>query len=289
MLNYPLLYLEHLSPRDLDLLAETAEGDSAEIRAQLVRHPEIVDDLLASPRLFERLLGVGRNLEPGVTPFLVFGVLVHRAALELRRASFVAEWSAPHKRLPVFDVAPLRDFLDDGGRRFFLIELLASFTRVAGGHWWVRTRRGLRRRRFSELDLVRLVPFVEQAPAATSPALYRRLGDVALFLSGVFPDHTAESPYDAVHRELLGRSAGLGAGEVAVGGGTDESALAFLETLGQRWYRRARQEAATRIGVAPVYLDDVAERFGAARRVLNHVSDRHLFHLQPGWLMGPGG
>ena len=33
----------------------------------------------------------------------------------------------------------------------------------------------------------------------------------------------------------------------------------------------------------PPVLGDVANRFSAARRVLNHLADQHLYRLQPGW------
>jgi hypothetical protein len=292
VLNYPLLYLEHLSRRDLQVLGETVPADPAAVSARIREDPSVVDDFLASALLFDRLFGEDRSVQAGVTPFLIFGVLVNRSAAEVRRARYVAEWVEPGKRLPVFDVDPLRDFVDDGVRRFFLIELLSSFTRVASGHWWVRTRRGFRRRRFSELDLARLVEFAEQGPAAVRPALYRRLGDVSLFLSGVFPDHSAARPLDARDREMLARSAGPAGSELApvvaaAGRGAGEE-LAFLEDLGGRWYRRAVAEAAARAGPDLSHLEDVADRMPAARRLLNHLSDRHLFRVAPGWLIRPG-
>ena len=40
--------------------------------------------------------------------------------------------------------------------RFFFVELLASYTHVVSGSTWTATRRGWRRRRFSELDPVQL-------------------------------------------------------------------------------------------------------------------------------------
>ena len=288
MFNYPLLYLEHLSRRDLEVLAETAGGKPADARARLVEQPAAIDALLGSPLLFERLFVSGGSLEPGVSPFLVFGVLVMRSAADLERASFVPEWSAPHKRLPVFDHTGLRDFLGDGGRRFFLIELLSSFTRVAGGVWWERTARGFRRHRYSELDLIQLTEFTRRAPASIRPALWRRLADVALFLAGVFPDHTAEHPDRPERLMLLARSAGLQGVEPALVVAGNESVLRFHEGLAQRWYRRALEEVPEKERGPLGYLGDVADRIPHARRVLNYISDRHLFRLEQGWLTGPG-
>lgn len=284
-MNYPLLYLEHLSGDDLDLIARTAEPreQPAALRARLSEQPRVIDELLATPRLFDAIFGQPEcQIGPRVTPFLAFGVLVHRLAHDLKATSYVLEWAGPNRRLPVFDVASLRDFLEEGTRRFFLIEFLASFTRVASGSMWVRTRKGYRRRRYSELDPVRLAEMVEQLPVTQRPAGYRRLGDVALFLSGVFPDHTARHPLGAVDREQLAHSAGI-LPLAAVDDGHD---LGFYEMVGAGWYRRAVDEAAAIVGAGPEFLLDVADHFHHARRVLNFLTDQHLFRFDAG-LMGP--
>ena len=49
---------------------------------------------------------------------------------DLGQASFIEEWIGPRQRVPVFDTAGLRDFGADPLRRFFLIQLLASYTSV---------------------------------------------------------------------------------------------------------------------------------------------------------------
>ena len=137
---------------------------------------------------------------PGTTrrscprPFLTFAVAVHRLAAQLDTATYVNEWIGPRRRVPVFAVEPLRRLLADPLRRFFFVELLASYTHVASGSTWVATRRGWRRRRFSELDPVQLAGLLETVPPAERPGVLRRLGDLSLFLTGVFPDHTAATP-----------------------------------------------------------------------------------------------
>lgn len=286
-MNHPLLYLEHLSDHDFDLIARTAgAGDQTRsLRVRLADAPELLDGMLADPRLFDALFGPRKaEIGPRVTPFLTFGVLVNRTAHDLETESYVPEWTAPNRRVPVFDVASLRGFLDEGTRRFFLIEFLASFTRVASGGMWVRTRKGYRRRRYSELDPVRFAELVDRLPPEHRPGGYRRLGDVALFLSGVFPDHTARHPLGELDRERLARSAGVDTVEMAPHG--DD--LQFHEAVGAGWYRRAVDAAAATVGVGPEFLLDVADRFHHARRILNLVADRYLFRIESG-LMGPAG
>jgi hypothetical protein len=173
--------------------------------------------------------------------------------------------------LPVFDGGRLSGFLADLRHRLFLAELLASYAHVSGGSYWTRTPRGWRRRRWSELDPVRLAGLLEVLPPPERPGLYRRLGDLALFLTGVFPDHTAAHAFGAVDAARLLRSVG-----VRPERGPQAGHVQLMGWLGARWYRQAVESA-----LVPterlLELTDIAELFDDARRVLNVVADRYLF------------
>lgn len=215
--------------------------------------------------------------------FLVFGVLVHRTARDLANSPYVAEWSGPGRRLPVFDVKPLRRFSNDGASRYFLIELLSSFVKVASGSVVVRTRRGYRRRRYSELDPVQLAEMVDLLPPAQRPGGYRRLGDVTLFLSGVFPDHTATHPPTIRQRERLAVSAGV----PPIAALDDGADLRFHEIVGANWYRQAADAAGAVLGPGADYLREVADQFTQARRFLNVLADRYLHRYDTGLMYPP--
>jgi hypothetical protein len=217
----------------------------------------------------------------------------------------------------VFRPAGLREFVADVWRRLFLVQLLSSYTHVASGSMLVATRRGLRRRRFSELDPVRLAELLEVVGDAERPGVYRRLGDLALFLTGVFPDHSARL-FAPVQRARLLRAAGIrpgaapGAaptpsgpggrtmpGDPPGGSGSDASGslpsavadmgeVLLLEELGRRWYRAADRLVPVRAGWDMAVVADLADRFGDARRVLNVVTDRYLFPFRQAWF-GVGG
>ncbi|MGH8915664.1 MAG: hypothetical protein ACRDZM_14255 [Acidimicrobiia bacterium] len=284
-MNYPLLYLEHLSRRDIELLAVIAGVDSAGLRRLVLDQPGAIDDLLASPELFEAVFEPHQeSLDPGASTFLAFGALVNRSAGDLLATNHVAEWSGPGKRLPVFDVEPMRGFLDDGLRRYFLIEFLNSFTSVASGSYLVKTRAGYRRRRFSELDLSRMAEIVDLLPPMERPGGYRRLGDIALFLNGVFPDHAATHPLPPTERELLARSAAIKAVDAAI----EDGGLRFLDTAGAGWYRRAADESEQAAGNGSGFLRMLSDHFGEARRILNYMADRYLFGHRLGRLQRPG-
>jgi hypothetical protein len=272
-------YLEHLGPADLRLLARVA-GDTPEA---LRSRPDRLVALLGVPATEAAVLRPAPDEDPFLraSPFLAFAVAVHRSAATLERATSTLEWVGPRQRLPVFDVAPLRAFLADPLRRLFLVELLASFTSVSSGSTWERTRRGWRRRRFSELDPVRLASLLEVVPEAERPGVYRRLGDLALFLTGVFPDHTAEralGPLDAGRLVHL-----LAAGEGTAAGPPPEDAhlgtVGLLEHLGARWYRCAAAATPASPTATARVLPAAGDRFRQARRILNLVSESAIFPL----------
>jgi hypothetical protein len=284
-MNYPLLYLEHLSPHDIELLAGTAGLDRLEMKRLLRERPAVIDSLLESSELFVRIFETEPEIMgPGASTFLAFGVLVNRAASDLRSTSHVAEWSAPGKRLPVFDVEPMRGFMDDGLRRYFLVEFLNSFTTVASGSYLERVGARYRRRRFSELDLSHMAEVVDLLPPVERPGGYRRLGDIALFLNGVFPDHAATHPLPPSQRELVARSAAIGRIEAVI----EDGGLRFLDTAGAGWYRRAADESEQTAGNGSGLLRVLSDHFGEARRILNYMADRYLFGRRLGWMGGPG-
>ncbi len=276
-------YAEYLTAADMRLLASVA-GLSDRAMAGLADDPGFLERLLASPQVFEAVFGAADEMILA-SPFLAFGVAVHRAVADLAAMDYLPERSGLRQRIPVFDTPELRDFLGSAQRRLFLAELLASFTRVASGRYRGPGTRA-RTRRFSELDPVRLAGLLEVAPEGSRPGIYRRLGDVSLFLAGVFPDYSAAHALGPVDVSRLLRSARVPAGDL--GGLTDAPALDLLEYLGARWYRAALATAPVRTARLDI-VGEVAGRFHQARRVLNHLADRYLFGSSGGSAGGSGG
>src|SRR5580704_10887755 len=194
-------YADYLTEADLRLLAR-AVGVSAAAVADLADDAAAIEGLLADPRVFSAVFGTPSPAAPPAapevlvlaSPFLAFGVAVHRAVADLAAMDYLPERSGLRQRVPVFDTPELRDFLGSAERRLFLAELLASFTRVASGRYRVPSRWDgsgpgsapgpgagsggrSRTRRFSELDPVKLAGLIEVAPEESRPGIYRRLGD----------------------------------------------------------------------------------------------------------------
>jgi hypothetical protein len=287
-------YLQHLSEEDLSLLlADVPEARGAFSPGAFVRsEPSVLSQQLVRQETFDSVFGLSASGDPFkvASPFLVFAVAIGRAAADLGTATYVLEWLAPRSRAPVFDVGDLRDFLDSPWRRLFLTELLASYTHVASGSIMVSTRRGWRRRRFSELDPVQLAGLLEVASAAERPGIYRRLGDLTLFLTGVFPDGVASRGFGPVEEGRLWRAGQLAGASARAPSGVpgappvgDAGAVALLEQLGRRWYKAASALVPRPVPAGLQVLGELPERFGQARRILNMVTDRLLFSQRDRW------
>jgi hypothetical protein len=263
-------YAEHLTDTDLLTLAGGRREQAAALRAR----PELVLDVLDRPGVADSLLRA-RTDEPErftyVSPFLVFAAAVHRASASLVGTSYVPDRTGPRSRLPVFDGPQLAAFATVPRHRLFVAELLASYARVASGVSYSRTPGGWRRQRWDELDLPRLATLLDALPAVQRPAVWRRLGDGALFLAGVFPEHVERS-LGLVEVARLQRATGLRLLSA------EGPVTALLEELAARAYERVGAAVPQGVVQAP----------GTARRVLTLVADRYLFPVAPDWLTAPG-
>jgi hypothetical protein len=275
-------YADHLTDADLRLLSAVVP------LPRDVSSPGDIEARLADPRVFDAVFGPAGVIAGEAvlaSPFLAFSVAVCRAVTDLSTLDYLPERSGMRQRLPVFDTPELRDFLGSAARRLFLAELLASFTRVASGRYRVGSGGRSRTRRFSELDPVRLAGLLEATPEESRPGVYRRLGDVSLFLAGVFPDYSAAHALGQVDVARLLRAARVPRAERD--GLAAAPALDLLEYLGARWYRAA-------LAAAPVHtarlavVGEVAGRFRQARRILNHMADRYLLGPDSPWFGRPG-
>jgi hypothetical protein len=287
-------YLDNLTDADLSILGGVVDAPAADDPSTYLRsHPNLVEEALGSATAFERVLGDPTDTELIVhaSPFLVFAVAVHRVVDDLGHTHFVEERIGRRMRVPVFDAGRLREFGVDPARRYFLVEHLTSYTRVMSGPVWIQRRGRWRRQRFSELDAARLAAALDAVPEADRPGVYRRLGDLALFLTGVFPDHSAARSVHPIELERLLRSlpasgeppATLADVEQLAG---ERGAAGLLELLGPRWYRAAAQR--TPVTGLSRLLNDLATRFDQARRFLNHLTDRYLFPVRNRWFPAAG-
>ena len=219
-----------------------------------------------------------------ISPFLLFAAAIHRTAADLAGSSYAPERTAPRRRIPLFDGGQLTAYLAAPRHRLFLADLLASFARISGGV--VLAPDGQRRRRWNDADPHRLAVLLDALPHAERPPVWRRLGDLALFLAGVFPDAAERLVPDEAAATRLARmtlpeaARASGPARPPEGGSPD-----LIEWLGTRWYEQAARHVA---GDAARDLRQRAEQFRPARRVLNTATDRYLLPYSADWLAAPG-
>ncbi|MGN6792642.1 MAG: hypothetical protein ACTHJW_09665 [Streptosporangiaceae bacterium] len=294
-------YLARMSDADLRALvrasAVTADRAAARIES-LHRQPALLLDALDRPATSAAVLNLASAARPGagsgssraverfalISPFLLFAAAIHRTAADLAAATYAPERTAPRRRVPLFDGGRLTAYLAAPRHRLFLADLLASFARISGGV--VLGSDGQHRRRWNDADPHRLAVLLDAVPPDGRPPVWRRLGDLALFLAGVFPDAAERLVRDEAAASRLARWTLLEATpssrqeRIPEGGAPD-----LIEWLGTRWYEQAarhlpRDEARD--------LWEQAQLFRPARRVLNTATDRYLLPYSADWLTAPG-
>lgn len=281
-------YLGHLTDADLRALVHADEISAVEADARiraLRRAPALLLDVLDRPAVSSGLLNLASARDPQrytlISPFLIFAAAIHRIATDLTGAGYVPERTTPKLRVPVFDGPQLTAYLAEPLHRLFLAELLASFARSSSGVIVTQTPGGLRRRRWNDLDLSRLASLLDALPEPERPRVWRRLGDLALFLAGVFPAALERALAGRLDPDRLARTTGLAA--------PPSGSLAppeLFEWFGASWYRLAARRATAARETAAA-LRDNAEHIHEARRVLNAATDRYLIPVSIDWLSPP--
>lgn len=266
-------YLELLTAADLESLATASGADLS--RPRLAVDPDALTRALGADDTYRALFGPDAPVT-GVSPTLVFAIVVHRGGNEIATANYVPERVGTRVMVPVFDNARLASYAASPEHRLFVVELLGSFTKVLSGPRWERRAGRWRKRRFSELDPVDMARLVVETPAPERAGVYRRLGDLALFLTGVFPDHAARQTLTGVEIERLLRSIPRRLRPDVITELERVDGLGpLMTTLGPRWYRlAARNVVVPRLGE---HLDAVADEFDLIRRFMVFLADRYLF------------
>lgn len=197
----------------------TRGAETAREREEARLREDGLDSILDDPRTLNAVLA-GSEFS-SARPELVFYVLVRHALLE--------------------------DGITDRGVADYLAALLCTFGR--GGRAYHIDSETTEYR-----YLVDIAAAADQSSGRRAFLLRAHLGEFALWLSGVFPDHIVAR----VHRRAA-------------------PPLSYYEELGSTGYRlAARYTEAEQHGIAELYRN-CADFFPALRVALNRVADRHLF------------
>jgi hypothetical protein len=259
----------HLSESDLRFLVETVATNRRDYDhiANLIRDKEdLLEPMLDDPKLTERLFRDEETLVR-VTPHLLFSVLLRRLRSELEREAYVLEVDAKGKRIPVFEGPALAEMLSDKQTRDYLAEMLSSFARTNSGIIYWQERGTWHKRRFSDVDLDDMVELARIIDSEMRPALFKRIADLALFLSGIFPEYAVDS---SGSRKTMFPT---------------KRTLKDYEQVGKRFYNAAARE--TDQNQSKAVLGTLAEKFSLARLALNSLSDRYVKTLRAQYFRSP--
>ena len=106
------------------------------------------------------------------------------------------------------------------------------------------------------MDMDDMIHLCNQSDPEVRPMYYKRIADIALFLAGIFPDHTVQSARRASRTRYKRRT------------------MADYETEGQTFYGLAARES-HEPGLESVFTT-LSEKFTLARRALNFLSERYV-------------
>jgi hypothetical protein len=261
---------------DLRFLAQAiADGDDRQA-GRLLRawheEPALIAGHLEDERVLRRLM-VDRGLLVELSPRFLFSVLLRRIRLDMTDTPYTVERIDAGGRVVVFDAGRSRDLLESVEMLEYLVELLVSFERAET--MLVRSAGpGRARRRLSTLSIDDMLELAALVDPGLRPMIFRRIGDIALFTTGLFPD--------AVVR---GRRSPLGA--ASEGAARRRFAIEDYEAEGRRFYRLAAERfEGAQPGLARV-LARLSDEFTAARKPLTLLAERYVAWARPHWTQVP--
>ncbi|MDE3066285.1 MAG: hypothetical protein KGJ60_01910 [Verrucomicrobiota bacterium] len=218
---------------------------------------DLLGPMLDDPKLAERLVAE-QEAFARISPYLLFAVLLRRVQRDLEGQSFVLHRDARGKPIPVFEAPQAVELLGDSAMREYLIEMLCSFVRANTRllHW--KEGRAWRKRKFSDVDMDDMMALCQLVDPSIKPRLYKRIADLALFLTGIYPEHASFF----VRRP---RSQGW-------------RVVSDYEREGRHFYSVAAREPLPP-WPASVF-EALAEQFALVREVLNTLSEHYLKPLR---------
>jgi hypothetical protein len=259
--------LEKWSHRDLRFLVQTLvpERSDPDYIANLIQEDEaLLEAMLQDDRLFQNLMDKD-EIFVSVSPRFYFKVLLLRARQDLRQKVYTIERRQSQK-VVLFDANRVVKLLSDSALCDYLAVMLASFTRVHSATIPIRVRPGIwRRLRVNDLDVDSLIRYAQLLDEEHRFATYQRIGDVCLFLCGVFPEYVGArqsypqsgQPHPRLRISLL-------------------HGLEDYEAYGRTFYGLAARHRQAQVqGLDPV-LSTLSQHFILAEKPLAFLVERYL-------------
>ena len=245
-----------LSDADLKFIVETLYPDMrdrARVSEAVRDKPDILDAMIGDARLADRVLD-DEEAVVHISPRLLFTILLRQTRRDLDNQSYINEIGDNGEVIPVFESSKVADLLDEEPPRDYLADMMSSFSKTQSTVVYSLERGRLRKRRFSSMDMDDMIYAASHAEPAERPDYYRRIADIALFMTGVYPRQAIRSPRR--------RSFAL------------RRTLADYEREGSAFYGLAAREL--EVPELGDVMATLSENFTLARRALNHLSERYI-------------
>ena len=256
-----------LSGRDLDFLVDTVSPDVGDKPAlkQIIRTDEdFRNTFIGDAKVFLRVMRDDEILLK-ISPPLFFEILLRKAADDLSRVGYTYEKSRT-MNIPVFDAEDLVSLLSRESLLIYLADMLSSFTRVESYAVSIRVRKGVWRKiRFNDLDIYSLMSLCDVVDDAYRFRLFKRIGDICLFILGVFPIYADRNYRYPVSGQLRPKIAGK-----------RRVSAQDYEKEGQRFYRLAAEHRSARDMELTEVFWSLHENFLKAKKPLNFIAEHYL-------------
>jgi hypothetical protein len=254
------------------VVGETPEAAAAYMRAWQL-DAERIEPWLDDDRVLRQLMADDHSILE-VSPRFLFTVLLRRIRRDLATIPYTVERVEPDGRLVVFDAPVVHELLQADEMFQYLVNLLVSFERID-----TVTVRGARPqsplRRLNTFSLDDMVELAGLVDPPMRPAICRRIGDIALFVTGIFQEairRTAQRPLSSPFaRMFVGRWRGL-----------EE-----YEADGRRFYGIAADQLRDVQPDLARVLARLAGDFTIARKPLAVLAERYVTWARPHWVGGP--
>ncbi len=267
-----MAYLQDLSESDLYFIVTTVvdKRQDYDYLCELLKDkPDFIDIMLDDEKLFHRVRE-DEDIFLKISPFLLFSILLRQARRDMEKQSYTMEIVSNRERIPVFDARDATQILQNKDVREYLARMLASFTRVESATVVFRARGMIYQRHFSDLDFDDVLELAEMVELPFRYPFYKRLADIALFVSGIFPEYLCRGS------EAPGRIPVRTAGR-------RPRTLREYEEEGRRYYDlAATYEEARQQGLSEVF-SLLAEKFTLARKPLNYLAENYIDRCRTKW------
>jgi len=270
----------NLTENDLDFLVSVIAPYSPNVSSvhEAIRHDLDYRKAIVSDRRVFAKVSDDAEVLLKISPYLYFEVLLRRAQRDLESTSYTIERTG-RENIPVFDSINVARFLDRPYVLEYLAHMLASFTRIQSYVVPVRVRKGIRRKvRYNDMDVDSLIKFASKADELERFSYYKRIGDVCLFVTGLFREHTFSEGSDELARrnsnkQMKGSMSSTWIRRV-------RRSVEEYETEGKRFYRLAEEHPTASVLELTDVFGILREQFSAARKPLSFISSRYLHSRQ---------